>query len=130
MCSMEKKIMLHELAHAWANLELSDDDRERFVRFRGLAGWNDQSHSWGERGTEHAAEVIAWGLMDVAPHVRWVEEGVESFRLLTIPDSDVDELSAGFELLTGSESPYRSASEWQPTDAGFSPETLVRGQTG
>ena len=126
MCAMDKRTMLHELAHAWANVALSKADRQRFVELRGLNTWNDRGEAWKERGTEHAAETIAWALMDEPIHVRWVEDGIESFRLLTIPDSDVNSLAAGFEALTSFDSPYRHASEVQAQSAGFSPEASLR----
>jgi hypothetical protein len=60
-----RKLMLHELAHAWAREHLSADDRHTFVELRGAASWNDRDDPWAERGTEHAAEILAWGLMDI-----------------------------------------------------------------
>lgn len=62
--------------------------RERFLKLRNLAAWNDFGLPWKERGTEHAAEIIAWGL----------GEGVRP--LLPLP-FDPEELIEGYTLLTG-----------------------------
>ena len=129
MCSMDKKTMLHELAHAWANHNLSDAEMNEFAGHRGLREWNDPADPWKERATEHAAEVIAWALMDRAVHLRLsvasdVECHKSEFRLLTIEDSTVERLHDGFVRLTGLEPVLRTPSEldsqaleaeWQPT---------------
>jgi hypothetical protein len=106
--------MLHELAHAWANLNLSDEAKLAFSSFRNVR-WNDHSDPWRERGTEHAAEMIAWALADERYSIRWesTQDGVSvsDFRLLTIGNSDVEELHDGFVLLTGMEPMFRSSIE-------------------
>jgi hypothetical protein len=66
------------------------------------------------------------GLMDEPTHVRWVEGGIGSFRLLTIPNSDIGSLAAGFQMLTGFDSPYRHAPQMPAPTAGFSPEMAMR----
>ncbi len=135
MCSLDKKTMLHELAHAWANLNLSDEEKAAFSSSRDLR-WNDRSDAWRERGTEHAAEIIAWGLADQGYSVRWVstEAGVSvsDFRLITIGNGNVEALHRGFVLLTGMEPMFRSSIElssplleleWQETSGHLiSPE--------
>ena len=65
-------VMLHELAHAWDRHSLTDDRRDAFLRMRGLREWrNNDIERWDERGAEHAAEVMVWGLIDrpFAAHV-------------------------------------------------------------
>ena len=57
-----RQLTLHELAHAWAYRQLDEADRRAFVEHRHLDGWADGHLEWEDRGTEHAAEVIAWGL--------------------------------------------------------------------
>ena len=83
-----RKFALHELAHAWAKANVDIGLRERFLRLRNLAAWNDFGLPWKERGTEHAAEIIAWGL----------GEGVRP--LLPLP-FDPEKLIEGYTLLTG-----------------------------
>lgn len=116
MCSMDKKTMLHELAHAWANHNLSDAEMNEFTRHRGLREWNDPAAPWKERATEHAAEIITWALMDRAVHLRLsvvseVECRESEFRLLTIEDSTVERLHADFVRLTGLEPVLRTPTE-------------------
>lgn len=66
--------------------------RERFLELRGLQTWNASTDPWSERGHEHAAETMAWGL---------------GTRILTaqIPDSDPGSLAEAYELLTGTSLP-------------------------
>lgn len=108
--------MLHELAHAWANLNLTDAQREQFAKLRGLEVWNSSEHDWEERATEHAAEIIAWALMDQPPHVRYVAETADGgshakYRLLTIVHSSVEEMCKAFVSLTDRQLVYRDAEE-------------------
>jgi hypothetical protein len=44
-----------------------------------------------ERGAEHAAEILAWGLLD------------ECSATVRLPDNTCDTLAAAFRLLTGAE---------------------------
>ncbi len=57
-----RKFALHEMAHAWIEANLPDEQLVRFLRIRGIATWNDQRLPWKERGAEQAAEIITWGL--------------------------------------------------------------------
>lgn len=116
MCSLDKKTMLHELAHAWAQHELTVAEMDRFTRYRGLASWNSQADPWKERATEHAAEIIAWALMDRPVHLRLTVLTDHAcrrseFRLLSIEDSTVEQLYEGFIQLTGAEPIFRTPSE-------------------
>ena len=80
---------LHELSHAWADAHVSDETRARFAELRGASSWNGAGDEWGERATEHAAVVMAWGLMDVATNVH------------RIGDTSTAALTAAFRLVTG-----------------------------
>ena len=79
--------ILHELAHAWAEAHLSSADRAAFLELRGLDVWYDDRVPRHERGMEHAAEVVSWGLMD------------EKVPIIRIYDADPADLSIAFELL-------------------------------
>jgi hypothetical protein len=57
-----ERTILHEFAHAWAHTNLTDDTRQTFLAKRGLETWHDSDTEWEDRGTEHAAEIIRWGL--------------------------------------------------------------------
>jgi hypothetical protein len=81
--------MLHELAHVWTNEHLDDDGRARFLSARGLAAWWDPDLEWAELGAEHAAEIVAWGLMD------------EALPIARLPDASCDRLEEGYRMLTG-----------------------------
>lgn len=133
MCSMDPITMLHELAHAWANEGLSEGARHDFLRSRGLDSWNDHDVPWDERGTEHVAETIAWGLAVHPHHVKWVEtlpDGTRrtTHRILTL-GTDVDTLLQDFEALTGMDPVFRSPDEWAVEEAALtiSPEMARRG---
>lgn len=84
-----RRILLHELAHAWTYENLSESRRETFLAARELDVWNDPSVAWEERGVEHAAEIMAWGL-DLRCDARDV-----------IRDEDPDPLAAAMAHLTG-----------------------------
>ncbi|MGI9528420.1 MAG: hypothetical protein ACR2NG_01810, partial [Acidimicrobiia bacterium] len=56
--------MLHELGHVWAALHLDEDGETEWVNRRGLDSWHEGPYR--ERGTEQAAQVIAFGLFDSA----------------------------------------------------------------
>ena len=84
-----KLITLHELAHAWAETQLTNDQKAEFLQLRALDTWVDQRvppHQWG---AEHAAEVVSWGLMD------------ESVPIVRIYNAEPAELTIAFESLTG-----------------------------
>ncbi|MGZ8625577.1 MAG: hypothetical protein ACXWXK_02730 [Actinomycetota bacterium] len=88
---MAARTVLHELAHGWVDANLGADDQRRFLELRGLTSWNDPDALWDERGFEHAAEIIAWGIGDqsggtLAP---------------SVPRNEPAELAAAFEMLTG-----------------------------
>lgn len=96
-----RRALLHEMGHIWLDENLSDLERERFLEVRGLHAWNDPSDTWGLRGYEQGAEIMAWALGE---------------RILTpkIPDNEPTQLARGFELLTGLEPPpYTDASDEQ-----------------
>lgn len=83
-------LFLHELAHAWAAHDLDDGRRADFQALRGWTHWSDHEElEWHERGTEQAAEIIAWGLID------------RPVGVVTIHDNTCDDLDAGYRTLTG-----------------------------
>ena len=81
---------LHVLSHAWTHQNLDDADREAFLELRNLHYW-DEPARWFAMGAEHAAEIMAWGLLDadvgvltVAPNDQ--QSLVDAFRFLTSVD--------------------------------------------
>ena len=86
-----ERIILHEFAHAWVGENLTSDDREAFLALRGLETWHGPDTDWSQRGTEHAAEIMFWGLSD------------ECRTPGRIGTDDPSTLAASFEFLTGTE---------------------------
>ncbi len=85
-------MILHETAHAWADLSLSDERKEAFQALRGWQYWrNYAATEWYQNGTEQAAEIMVWGLID------------RPIRLATIDYDDCDDLAAGYRVLTGAQ---------------------------
>ncbi|HSJ50324.1 MAG TPA: hypothetical protein VLA90_03435 [Actinomycetota bacterium] len=83
--------LLHEMAHGWVDVNLGEDDHERFLQVRGLTTWNDPDAAWEERGFEHAAEIIAWAIGGQPGGI----------HLPSVPDNSIDELARGYRVLTG-----------------------------
>jgi hypothetical protein len=83
--------LLHEVAHVWMLDHLTDETRVGYVELTGTSGWRDADTRWHQRGVEHAAETIAWSLMD------------EPVRLTRIGDPPCTLTTTGFRLLTGRE---------------------------
>jgi len=94
VCWGSKFVMLHELAHVWEAGRLQPDVEANFMRLRlaqdrnALQTWANPSLPWASQGREHAANVIAWGVMDeptvvggTYPNDR--ENLVVAYRLLT-----------------------------------------------
>ena len=84
----ERSVVVHELAHAWAAFELSDADKAVFQQVRGWEYWHDYERAaWSDNGTEQAAEVLAWGVYDLAATIAIDHHGcvdlAESYRALT-----------------------------------------------
>jgi hypothetical protein len=86
-----RSTLLHELGHVWTVEHLDETARESFLGERGLTVWSEPGVDRDQLGTEHAAEILAWGLMD---------EGTWAARL---PNGDCDVLRAAFIVLTGVE---------------------------
>lgn len=86
-----RRVMVHELAHAWSVANLTEADRERFLGLRGLDAWNSWDEPWVRRGFEQAAEVITWGVDD------------DPVRILLPDREDTASMTTAYELLTGLE---------------------------
>jgi hypothetical protein len=91
ICSDAGFVYEHELAHAWESANLTDQDRETFVRLRGHQTWADPDVPWSEQGVEDAAFIIQQGLLDVP--------------LVSERSEEMQGRLTAFELLTGVPSP-------------------------
>lgn len=90
MCTPSELHLLHELAHAWAANGVTDEVRAAFLGVRGLEAWSGEDVAWGDRGSEHAASILAWGVAD------------RDFAIPSTTAGDTHEsLVAAFEVLTG-----------------------------
>jgi len=131
ICRPSKATMIHELAHSWVETTLTGTQRTAFLELRGLDTWTGGS-DWDARGAEHAAEVITWAAMDENISIPWLDTNPDgtskrSWRLFKIDESDHDQLTEAFQLLTGGTSPLRLADEPQDLDSSqeiTSPEGL------
>ena len=88
----ERRVVLHELAHAWSSHGLTEERKAAFQALRGWTYWEAYDHAeWRDNGTEQAAEIVAWGVNDhAAPTVQ-------------IGHSTCAELRTGYLTLTGSQ---------------------------
>jgi hypothetical protein len=87
----QRKFALHEMAHAWTEVNIDAQVLERFMDVRGIAAWNDRSFDWKERGIEQVAEIITWGLGEgeiapLLPEITDPETLARLYRLLTARD--------------------------------------------
>lgn len=102
ICNVNPETLIHEMAHAWVEANLTDAAKADFMQQRQLSVWNDHAVPWEERGTEHAATIVAWGVEDKSRLVTWVEpDGSRILRLLAISHSTPGELAAAYQFLTG-----------------------------
>ena len=83
-------VVLHELAHAWSEHTATTERRAAFQELRGYDHWlNYDEAMWHENGTEQAAEIIVWGLVD------------RPMAMSRITQNSCDELETGYLTLTG-----------------------------
>ena len=82
-------MVLHESAHAWLDTHLDVIDTERILDHVGLETWRDPDLPCDEICEEHAADTIAWGLMD------------RDIEMLRIGQPTSEKLAEGFGILTG-----------------------------
>jgi hypothetical protein len=85
-----RRALLHELAHAWVDQNVSAERIAAFIELRGLEEWSSREVEWADRAVEHAAETFTWGI-----------QGGDYRVDVRIDNTDCPELAAGYELLTG-----------------------------
>ena len=85
-----ERLVLHELAHAWTDHQLTDARKSEFQDLRGWTHWvAHEDASWDELGCEQAAEIIAWGLSD------------RPIRSILIAQASCEDFEVGYRTLTG-----------------------------
>ncbi len=85
-------MVLHETAHAWAAVSVTPERKVAFQELRGWTHWRDyEAAPWHENGTDQAAEIMVWGLID------------EPLRMARIYQTSCAELEAGYRVLTGAD---------------------------
>ena len=90
MSSATPLLILHETAHAWIDHKLTDERKATFQELRGWIHWrNHDAADWHDNGSEQAAEIMVWGLID------------RPLALIRINQNSCDELDAGYRALTG-----------------------------
>jgi hypothetical protein len=94
VCVEDSTTFLHEIGHAWAAFNLSEEQRDAYVSTRGMESWNAADTRWNRRGSEDAADTLAWGLREGHVDV----DGI-------IPGGPLDQKTRAFRLLTGFEAP-------------------------
>ena len=82
VCTPNRYIILHELAHAWDYYTLSNEMRDQFMELRGLSEWSSHQVPWSERGIENLAEIVTWGLHE-QPLMADAVEKEQLFRMIT-----------------------------------------------
>lgn len=120
MCWNSEFILLHELAHVWEAHNVPTGKHEPFMDMRdGVLSWASLDVAWSERGREHAANVIAWGLLeDPYPVSRTYPNDPESllaaFRFLT----DTDPLHDGGDPIQEPERSFFEGPSNPPLESG------------
>lgn len=91
-CRVNRKIVLHELAHAWDDTS-GAVNRDGLMNLRGVDVWFGGTEVPAqEQGSEHLAIIIAWGLMDPAAR-----------SAHGLPHNSDAELTEAFEFVTGND---------------------------
>lgn len=106
ICSPTNHTILHELAHAWEGASVSQAARDQFADHWGVDNWNDHSVPWADRGTERAADTVAFVL-----------EGLPER-----PTAQLLRFVCGYSLLTGKSLPEAQTDECDETAAPGSHE--------
>ena len=91
---LRDKLLLHELAHAWIHTHVDADTRDLFMDSHDVEVWNDHDQPHNTRGTELAANVLMYTLH---------------------PDAPAADQICGFELITGSPTPFGRSDSCQAT---------------
>lgn len=83
ICAVSEEVIVHELAHTWAFVNLDEIERREFALRRGTPTWRSREHPWMDRASEHAADIVTWYLYwsetDGGPYRIGGDVSVEAF---------------------------------------------------
>ncbi len=85
---LRAQALTHELAHAYIDANVSEPLQQAYLEFNGLESWRAGAVAWEDRGTEHAAELVTWAVLD--PAVQFID----------FADQSCAHWAAAFTLLT------------------------------
>jgi len=109
MCWNDPFILLHELGHAWAAANVPEDKHDRFMAMRtDVDSWSGAGVPWDQLGGEHAANVIAWGLLE------------KPYPVSRTYPNDPDSLTTAFEFLTDADPLHDGGPRISQPDPWFS----------
>ncbi len=108
LCWTDEFILLHELAHVWVSFNVRPAQHEPFMAMRNdVQLWASSQVPWEQRGCEHAANVIAWGLLE------------DPYPISRTYPNDPAALRSAFVLLTGTNPLHDGGPAIQEPDLGF-----------
>lgn len=99
---VQTQALTHEFGHAWVYENTDRATRAAFVEATNSASWADRADDWNVRGTERAADLIVWAILD--PGALFVDFSgepcstwVDAFELLTgqAAPASITDCSAG-----------------------------------
>lgn len=92
---LAERLVLHEIAHAWAAHGLTDRGMDEFQSLRGWTHWSaEDGVSWSDLGCEQAAEIIASGVSD------------RPIPTVLISETRCTDFEEGYRVLTGTTPPH------------------------
>ena len=93
ICDTREMVVRHEVGHAWAAHNLTAQETDAYTTHWGFGSWNARGTAWSDRGSEDAANVLAWGL------------DPQTISGALLPDGPLAKRAEAFQMLTGIETP-------------------------
>ena len=108
ICWSNPFILLHELAHIWEARNVPEAKHATFIATRiDVESWASLDVPWNQRGREHAANVIAWDLLE------------EPFPISRTYPNNPDQLRDAYHYLTGNQPLHDGGSPIATPDRSF-----------
>jgi hypothetical protein len=105
ICWNSRFIILHELGHIWEATNVPTERHTLFMDLRtNVASWASLEVPWADRGREHAANIIAWGLLE------------DPYPIARTYPNDPTSLTAAFVFLTDREPLHDGGQDIEPPD--------------